>query len=215
MLSQRLQDTSLLTTAGSRSISLYGTTLPIVVPERIALLTPSGASLANGTQVPFVPVSLDFVDFFWPQQSLTWAPQNALAAYWCIQGGVSGMDFTSPTVVIAPTPDAAYTVVMTGLFREPALTQANPQTYLSTNYAPLFTTACMIFLSGALLRNYSSAGSPQQPDEAGMPIHWEGQYSRLMEIAKAEELRRRTQGTTPFTQPPEVLRAPSGPPGHP
>lgn len=216
-LAQRDQDTSLTTTGGSRSISLLGTVLPIVVPERLALITPSGSTLANGTQVPFLPVSLDLIDMFWPNQSQTWAPGSALAAYWCIQGGVSGADFISPTVVIAPTPDAAYKVVLTGLFQQAPISAANPQTYLSTVYPECLLAACMVFLSGALLRNYGSAGSPSQPDEVGMPIHWEGQFRALIEAAKGEEMRRRGQGALPFTQPPS---APGGMPsaapgGHP
>jgi hypothetical protein len=212
MLSQRDQDTSLVTVAGQRAISLAGTVLPIVVPERLALITPSGSNLTNGTQVPFLPVSLDWIDMFWPNQSLTWAPASALAAYWCIQGGTSESDFTSPTVLLAPTPDAAYTVVVTGLFQPEALSGTTPQTYLTTNYPALYTAACMIFISGALLRNYGSAGSAEQPDEVGMPIHWEGQYARLKEAAQSEELRRRQQGTDWLDRPPQ---GGGPPPAHP
>lgn len=210
-LAQRLQDTSLTTTAGSRSISLYGTTLPIVVPQRLALLTPSGSLLQNGMQVPLLPVSLDFIDIFWPNQSQTWAPANALAAYWCIEGGVSSVDLTSPNVIIAPTPDDAYTIVVTGLFQQAPLGSPGggrgggntvTQTYLSTNYPELMIAGCMIFLSGALLRNYSAAGSPQQPDEAAMSVHWEQQFDRLMMIAKQEEERRLQQGTDWMNRPP-------------
>lgn len=218
-LAQRLQDTSLTTTAGSRSFSLQGTALPILVPQRLALLTPAGSTLANGGQVPFIPVSLDFIDMFWPNQSQTWAPASALAAYWCIEGGAGhagrgsgGPDFISPNVIIAPTPDAAYSVILTGLFQQPPISAGVPQTYLSTNYPELMIAGCMIFLSGALLRNYSAAGSPQQPDEPGMPIHWEGQFQRLMEIAKEEEMRRLQQGTNWMNRPPMPA---GGPPGRP
>jgi hypothetical protein len=215
LLAQRGQDTSLLTATGSRSISLAGTVLPIIVPERLALLTPSGSTLANGTQIPFIPTSLDFIDMFWPQQSITWAPGSALAAYWCTQGGVAA-DFSSPTVVVAPTPDAAYTVVLTGLFQQAPLSASNPQTYLSTVYPQLLAAACMIFISGALLRNYSSQGIPGTGavDEPGQPISWNQQYETLKRAAISEEMRRRVQGATPFTQPPEAPGG-GGPPGAP
>lgn len=214
MLAQRNQDTSLVTTAGSRSIGLSGTALPIVVPERLALLTPSGSSLANGTQVQLIPTSLDWIDIFWPQQSLTWAPASALAAYWALQGGVAD-DFISPTAVIAPTPDAAYSVVLTGLFQQTPISGTNQQTYLSTLYPELMTAACMIFLSGALLRNYSSQGIPgtTPPDEPGMSISWEQQYEVLKKAAISEEMRRRGQGSTSFVQPPEAPQGAAPPPG--
>lgn len=208
LLATRAQDTTLTTTAGSRSIDLFGTALPILVPQRIALLTPAGSTLENGDQIQYIPASLDLIDMYWPNQSLTWAPAVATATYWCIEGGADPQDFTSPTILIAPTPDAAYTVVVTGLFTATPLSADNPQTYLSTNYPELMISACMVYLSGALLRNYSSAGSPAQPDEPGMPVHWEGQYGRLKDIALNEEIRRRQQGTNWLDRPP----MPSGPP---
>jgi hypothetical protein len=229
-LAQRLQDKSLTTTAGSRSISLHGTALPIVVPQRIALLVgPNSIGQTDGFgnpivdgfgnpittpdqapfQIPFLPVSLDFIDMFWPQEALTWAPQNALAAYWCIEGGVSPEDFTSPDVIIAPTPDAAYTVVLTGLFQQAPISATTPQTYLSTNYPELMIAGCMLFLSGALLRNYSSAGGPAS-DEPAMAIHWSQQFDVLMAAAKEEEMRRLQQGTNWMNRPPMPAGAPPG-----
>ena len=210
LLAQHLQDTSLSTVSGTRTINLHGTTLPVIVPERVALLTPAGSTLATGTQIPFLPASLDIIDMYWPQQSLTWSPALATATYWCIQGGVSGLDFISPNIVIAPTPDAAYTIVLTGLFQQTPISASTPQTYLSTAYPELMLSACMVFISGALLRNYSSAGGTSQPDEPGMPVHWEGQYMRLKDIALAEEIRRRQQGTDWLYRPPGAAHPPAG-----
>jgi hypothetical protein len=206
MLAQRAQDTSLVTTPGAANVSLAGTLLPILVPERIALLTPAGSSMANGTQVQFVAASSDLIDSFWPNESLTWAPNLANAAYWCIQGGVSPVDFSSPIVTLAPTPDAAYTVVLTGLFQQAPLSAANPQTYLSTLYAPLLTAACMVFISGGLLRNYGA-----QTDETGMAVSWQGQTDRLLDAAGAEEMRRRSQGTGFLDRPPMGAMPPRPP----
>jgi hypothetical protein len=204
MLAQRTQDTSLSTTGGSRSISLKGTPLPIVVPERIALLTPTGSTLATGTQVPFLPASLDFIDLFWPTQALTWPPSAALATYWCIEGGVAS-DFSSPTVIIAPTPDAAYTIILTGLFQQKPISATNPQTYLSTVYPQLFAACCMLFISGALLRNYGSAS-----DEPGQAVSWQQQVDRLIEVAAEEEGRRKQSGTDWLYRAP--VSAPQGGP---
>jgi hypothetical protein len=201
-LATRAQDTSLTTTSGNRLVSLYGTALPVNVPQRVALITPAGSTLATGTQIQLLPASLDLIDMYWPQESLTWAPASATALYWCNQGGVSGSDYTSPNIIIAPTPDAAYTIVLTGLFTAAPISATNPQTYLSTNYPELMISACMVFLSGALLRNYSSAGMPSPPDEAQMAVHWEQQYGRLKDLAGAEEMRRRQQGSDWLSRPP-------------
>ena len=190
MLAQRAQDTSLVTTPGVASLSLFGTVLPIVVPERIALLTPAGSTMATGTQIQYVAASSDLIDSYWPNEGLTWAPSMVNATYFCIQGGVSPQDFSSPTVTLAPTPDAAYRVVLTGLFQQKPLSANTPQTYLSTLYAPLLTAACMVFIAGALLRNYGA-----QTDETGMAVSWQGQTQKLLDAASGEEIRRRSQGT--------------------
>lgn len=202
MLAQRMQDKMLVTTPGARDIPLVGTTLPIIVPERIGLITPAGATLQSGTVVQFLPTSFDFIDMFWPNESLTWPPANALATYWCLRGGV-GSDFSSPSVTIAPTPDAAYTVALTGLFQQAPISASNPQTYLSTVYPQLLVACCMVFISGGLLRNYGS-----QSDESGMAVSWQSQVDRLIEFAFEEELRRKQQGTDFLYRPPMSARPP-------
>lgn len=189
MLAQRTQDTSLVTASGSRSIDLSATALPAIVPERLALLIPAGATLGTGTQVQFIPVSLDFIDMVWPQQNTTMAPAAAVATYWALRD--------DHTAIVAPTPDAIYTVVLTGLFQQTPIGAGNPTTYLATIYPELMTAACMVFISGALLRNYGS-----QADEPRMALSWESQYQALMQAARAEELRRRAQGTFPLDNPP-------------
>lgn len=189
MLAQRIEDTSLVTTAGQRQVSLVGTTLPILVPQRIGLVVPAGEPWNNGTLISAAPVSLDFIDMFWPARGTTWAPASALALYWANRGSVNS-DFSSPSIILAPTPDAAYNVVVTGLFQQAPLSPSTTQTYLSTVYPELLTIACMVFLSGALLRNYGS-----QADEKQMAISWENQYQELMPSARAAEMRRRGEGS--------------------
>ena len=204
MLAQRAQDTSLVTVSGTRNINLSATALPVIVPERLALLTPTGSTLANGTQIQFIPTSLDFIDMCWPAENLTAAPGSVWSAYWALRD--------DHTAIIAPTPDAAYTVVLTGLFQQAPISNSNQTTYLSTYYPELLTAGCMIFISGALLRNYGSAGGVQ-PDEPGMPIHWEGQFKELLAAARQEEMRRRQQGTNWMDMPPQPQVAAPMPPG--
>lgn len=212
-LAQRAQDTSLSTTAGSRSLSLYGTQLPILVPERIAIM--------NGdTMIQALPTSLDFIDMWWPDETETSDPLPGVyyKLFWAILGGYSSQDFISPTIVLAPTLKASYPVVVTGLFQQPPLSGNNPQTYISTVYPELMLSACMVFLSGALLRNYAASGIPgtQQPDEPGQPVYWEAQYNTLLRIAQDQEVRSRAQGTHVFDglpAPPPGNPAPPRPPG--
>jgi len=189
MLAEQAQDTSLVTVAGNRSIPLGDTALPVIVPERVALITPVGATPDNGERVQFIPVSLDFIDMAWPDATITQAPARANANYWAL--------LNDHTAIIAPTPDNAYTVELTGLFQQAPISAGNQTTYLSTYYPELLTAACMVFLAGALLRNYGA-----QADEARMAQSWETQYELLKTAASAEELRRRQQGTNWIDAPP-------------
>ena len=196
-LSDRAQDSTLSTVAGQRTLSLMGTALPCVVPQRIALVvTPSNSTpAAAGQFIQAFPTSLDWIDMFWPIQGAQQNPAQANAVYWANVGGYD-TDLISPTIVIAPTPDAAYPVVVTGLFQQQSLVTSINGTYISTLYPELLMAACMVFISGALLRNYAAAGIPgtSTPDEPGQPLHWEAQFNVLLKAAQSEEMRRRGQG---------------------
>jgi len=189
LLNTRETDTSLSTTAGSRVLPpLSGMTLPIIVPEYVALVV-------SGTYVPFVHASLDLINFTWPQQALTQSPTatDQSARMWALRD--------DQTVVLAPTPDAVYTAAITGLFIMKPMSATNPTTYIGNVYGDLLFVAVMIFLSGALTRNYGASG-----DEPTQAISWENQYGRLLAGAKAEEARRR--GLIP-----DVERPPAAPGG--
>jgi hypothetical protein len=104
LLNTRRTDTSLSTTPGTRILpGLSSMSVPIVVPEYLALEV-------SGTFVPFIRTSLDLINFTWPQQSVTQAPTAAdmSARMWTL--------LEDQHIIIAPTPDAVYTVAITGLF---------------------------------------------------------------------------------------------------
>lgn len=188
--------TSLSTASGVRSLALAGMTPNvIIVQEGFGLVTPAGATPSTGTIQWFTKTSLDFIDRYWPQQSATMSPATA---------GVTDR-FWAPldnnTFVFAPTPDAAYHAVIPGLYQPTPISAGNPSTYLSTIYPELLTMACMVWLSGALLRNFGA-----QSDDPRQAVSWEQQYQTLKAAAEAEELRRR--GLTPdLAQPPPPPQA--------
>lgn len=181
LLATRTEDsTSLSTTNGNRSLALASMTNVVVVQEGLGLITPAGNTTSNGTIQWFVKTSLDFIDRYWPQQSATAAPNSVgeWERFWA--------PLDNNTIVMAPTPDAAYHAVIPGLFQPTPISAGNPSTYLSTVYPELLTAACMIWLSGALLRNFSaSADDPRQA------MSWEQTYQTLKVAAEGEEMRRR------------------------
>lgn len=189
MLCTRQQNTSLTTTAGSRQINLANMVNssggPIIVPEGLSLISPAGTTNpALGTRVQYTESSLDWVDYVWPGEALTMSPVSAewIGRYWAMRD--------DHVMVISPTPDspgaAVYTAEITGLFQPTPISAGNPTTYLSTNYPDILEVAILIFLSGALQRNFGA-----QADDAPAAMSWEKQYQTLIVGAKNEEMRRR------------------------
>lgn len=177
LLNSRSEAANGSVTGGSQLFSLgtltppAGLSLPMVVVERIDLIS-------SGVAYFYDRASLDFVRIIWPQPSLTLAPSLALGRFWA--------PLNDSTVVLAPTPDQSYPAVVTGLFVQSPMSSGNPTTYIGSVYGDLLFAAVMIFLSGALTRNYGA-----QADEPQQAMSWEQQYGRLLAGAESEEARRR------------------------
>lgn len=191
LLANRDQDSTLSTVAGSRQLNLSGMTNPLVVMERLALVTPTATAPAAGARWQYIKTTLDFIDTFWPVEGSTLAPSLAdqVGRFWApLNTGSTTAAYTGSTsiVVLAPTPDAIYTAECTGLFQPTPLSSGNPSTYLSTVYPDYLVAACMVFLTGALMRNYGAQSIA--PEQA---ISWEGQYQILKSACEFEEARRR------------------------
>jgi hypothetical protein len=198
-LNQRGLNTSLTTTPASRTLPLAGASQSIVTVEQFALIYPTGTTDPElGTLIYFDAGSLDLINLIWPQQSVTVDPTAAdfIGRYWCLQD--------SATLVFSPPGPAAYTVALTGTFAPVPISETNTTTYLSTFYPALFECACMVFLSGALLRNFGS-----QSDDPRQAMSWEQQYGKLLQPAIAEEQRRRFQGAGWSQQAPAPLAKPN------
>lgn len=206
LLATRQQNTSLTTTAASREIDLDDMINPdggpIIVAEGFALISPAGTTtIATGKQIPFTQTSFDWIDQFWPQQAVTMDPDDAdwIGRYWALKD--------AHTLVFAPTPDApaaeVYTAVITGLFQPTPISATNATTYLSRIYPELLEAAIMIFMSGALQRNYGA-----QSDDPAQAQSWENQYKTLLAGALLEEQRRRGQGVGWSNSAPTPMASP-------
>lgn len=190
LLANRVQTSTTTVTANSRKFDLSTLPMTVTVVERIALITP-GADLipSAGVRNQYIKTTLDYIDMFWPQESQTLAPNLAqnIGRYWAYGTHESfGSTYVNNDIVIAPTPDLAYTIEVTGLAVPTPISSGNQQTYLSTIYPDLLTAACMVFLEGALMRNYGA-----QADEPRAAQSWESQYQTLKASCEFEEKRRR------------------------
>lgn len=198
-LANRTQDASLTFTAGTRALVISTISPALMVVEGVAALTPAGTTLATGTQCNYEPASLDFIDMIWPTQATTATPDatSSPQMYWAMKDAV--------TVVVAPTPDAAYKALLTGIFQPSALSGNNTTTYLSTVYPELLLAASMISVAG-WMRAFGA-----QADDPKVAMSWEDQYQKLRDAAISEEQRRRGQGQgwsqqlpAPIAQPPRT-----------
>lgn len=201
LLATRTANSSLTTSSGSRTLSLSSMTgSVIIVPEGVALITPSGTTNpALGTRVTFDAGSLDMIDVIWPQESVAVAPNATLAAnygrWWALKDAT--------TMVLAPTPGANYTAEITGLYRPATLASGNTPTYLSTNYPDVLVAAIMVWMMGMMNKNWSAMA-----DDPKAAVTWEGAYQVAKQNALLEEQRRRSAGVgwsqnlpTPLAQP--------------
>lgn len=179
-LCQRSSSSVAMTLAGSREVDLSATN--VIVVEGLSLVDPAGAPSA-GMRYPYDMVSLDMIDVVWPTESSTMSPSAAdYIGRWCVMK-------SNTVAVFAPTPDATYTVEVTGLFPQAGLSSTNQNTYLATTYPDLMQAACMVYLSGYLQKNYAAtAGMPEQA------VTFEKQYADLMATAREQEQRVRSQG---------------------
>jgi hypothetical protein len=183
LLNTRRRDTSTATGVGSRVVSLSAVTPFITVPESFALFSPAILSIQNATRYPFIATTVDFIDSIWPIEGNIMDPALAynVGRYWALAD--------DHTIIYAPTANQAYTCEIWGQYRPVPISAANPTTYLSTYYSGLLIAGCMVWLMGALLRNFGAAS--EDPRAA---LSWEQEYQTLLSLARSEEARRRQFG---------------------
>lgn len=178
-------DTSL--TANSRSATLPNAN-PFFVIQAVNVITPAATSPQAGQRNPLIMVSLDFINAIWPVEQ--GGVLNAVPEY--------GTLLNDATLIVAPTPNAAYRLEYIGTIRFLKLSAANPNNYITLSYSELYLAASMIFMSG-FQRDFGS-----QSDDPKVAQSWEGQYQSLLATAMKEEQRRKSQGTnwSPYSQTP-------------
>jgi hypothetical protein len=201
-LSMRAQSANQQFQAGSRTLPLLGMVPIPVVVEGLSAIYPAGVTPQQGTKREFQKASLDFIDMVWPTEATTLDPSTTDSLYWAM--------YDHQTIVTAPTMNAAYTALVTGLFQPtpigPTNAAPNPATgfagtqittYLATVYPDVFIAACMISTAG-YKRDYGA-----QSDDPKLAVSWTEQYRSLLPGVIEEEKRRRGigQGWSQFQAP--------------
>lgn len=163
-------------------------TLPsqIIVMQSANIITPAGSTPKNGKRNHVDIVAKDFIDFIWPQELVNQQLPKYIA------------QLSDTQLILAPTPDQAYTLEVTGIFRPAPISAANTTTYISLNYPDLMLWACMVIGAG-YQRDFG-----QGSDDPKIAMSWENMYQISKTSALEEEQRRKSQGTnwTPFSATP-------------
>lgn len=132
-----------------------------VAVNAINCITPASTVPQNGTRNPLTPTSLEFLDFCYPNASVTGRPSFFAMV-------------TDQTIVVGPWPDQDYVLEVIGPIRPTPLSSVNTTTFLTLYLPDLYVAASMVFASG-YQKNFGA-----QSDDPKMAASWEGQYQTLI-----------------------------------
>lgn len=185
----RKTDSSTSLTANSR-IATLPTATNFIVMQGVNVITPASTQPAAGTRNRLLLISSDMMDIIWPTEqdpSLNTVPQYATL-------------LNTGELLVAPTPDAAYVLEYTGIYRPAQMSSSNTTTYLGTTYPDLYLAACMVFGMAYQKDADLPANAPPGQDVT----KWENMYQERKKSAIEEAQRQKSQSTnwSPYSQTP-------------
>lgn len=198
MLATNIRDSSSSTTADNRNFTLPTSLGTFQTIDGINVITPASTAPDSGTRVRLVPVSLDFLDWTWPSTTGKTVPQ-----YFAYISQDTYASTPQNQIVFGPWPDDTYSVEVIGSVMPEVLSASNTTTFLTDNLPDLYIAACMVFLSGGLLKNFGS-----QSDDPRTAQSWEQQYKDLRDSAATWEARKRWAGPSWTSKPIEPMAQP-------
>lgn len=171
LLATIIRDQTGTFTANSRNF-----TFPqhMVVCESLNYFTPQGTTT---NRITLTPATREFIDHVYGNETATSA--TATPTYYAM--------ITDQTIIVGPSPGAAYTAEVVGTIRPPPLSASNPTTYLTQYLPDLFFAASLVFGYGYLQNFGAMTDNPQAA------VAWEGHYQALLASANIEELRKKYQ----------------------
>lgn len=192
------RDLDLLSTVSSTTdYVLTQNASKVVLPEgvfvtiqNVNIIAPAGTVVPdNGTRVPLLPVSKEYIQYAWPSAINASTPK-----YFAM---INNRSFS-----VGPWPDANYRMEIIGTIRPPTLSDTNPTTFISEYLPDLFLMASMIFISG-YQRNFG-----RQSDDPAMSQSYESQYTALLRGATVEEFRKKFSASGWSSMSPSPIATP-------
>jgi hypothetical protein len=165
----------------------------------INICTPAVTSGDGGTRTPLERVPPEFLDVFWPSNTMT-SGSPSVPSKFAMYGLSSGFTSTGAfTIRVAPAPSTAYIAEFVGPVRPSGLSEDVATTILSTRYPDLLIAACMVYLTG-----YQKDFGAKSSDPSAA-ISWEQTYTNLREGIVVESARQRSESVGWSTHTPSVL----------
>lgn len=186
-----LLDTIVRDTSGTLTPNSRNFTFPqhFVVSEAINVMYNNGAVT---TRKQLIPASRDFIDAVYGTE--TASSETALPDYYAM--------ITDQTIILGPSPGAAYVVEVIGTVRPTPLSATNTSTYLTLYLPDLFLAEALVFGYG-YLKDYGA-----MTDDPKASASWEAHYQALMNSANTEENRKKYASQAWTSKSPAPLATP-------
>ena len=174
-------DTVQLTT-GKRTVDIPDC---IFIVNSLNVVTPSATRPDSGDRVTLQRLSVEAMNWMWPEASVTSVPVNYAV-------------LNDQTAILGPPPDAAYKAEFYGIFKLTPISATNADNYISINLPEVLTAASMVYGSGWQRDFGAQTGDPQASQS------WEAQYQLLLKSQTVQAYRQyaRSSAWTPFTPAP-------------
>jgi hypothetical protein len=187
----QLLDTIVRDQTGTLTANSRNFTFPqhFVVSESINVFTPVG-TFTN--RMPLVPTSREFIDYCYGNEASTTTP--SVPYFYAM--------LTDQTIIVGPSPDAAYPMEVIGTVRPTPLSATNTTTYLTTYLPDLFFAASM-YVGAGYIQNFGS-----QTDNPQLAVSWKGTFDALLASANKEEEQKRYAMGNWSSKPPTPAATP-------
>lgn len=170
LVNTRVANTSANLTANSRTFNLpTPATGPFITVTGLNVITPVGSTTSTGKRNQLVSRSRMFVDYIADYETASAASVIPTMYYMRDQD----------TVIVGPSPGAAFNMEVIGTIRPNPLSSTNTTTFLTQYFPDMFLNASMVYVCGHM------------KDYAAQMQSWEALYKAQFESANLEETRKR------------------------
>lgn len=182
------RDIDFLSTQVVRTYTLSSGTNVLTIPASDFITVQTlNINYASNAYRPLIPTTKEFIRNVYGDPAAAGVPM-----YFAMYGGdLATYGTTSDNILVGPTPNASFTMQVSGTVRPPSLGDGTNGTVTSTFvslYLPdLLIMASMIYIS-AYQRNFGRAN-----DDPQMAVTYESQYNALLKGAVVEEARKKFQ----------------------